>query len=159
MSKNTYVEKQYFTQWWLWLLLGGIYCGIIALAMYQWITGEQVGDKPASDVELIILVCFFGLFIGIFSRFHLFVRMDDDQLYFRFWPFVRRTKPTSELMGYELIDRGVVVNQGIKLSQYGWVYSIKGGWMVRLKFKDGTTWNLGTSKPKELENFLAKMLR
>ena len=47
-------EEQRFTQWWLWLLVGGILLIPIYGIVQQIIFKEPFGDNPMSDVGLII---------------------------------------------------------------------------------------------------------
>ena len=59
-------ETQKFSQWWLWLILIGI--GILPiLGIYkQLIIGEKFGDKPMSDLGIIIFALFvFSLIISM----------------------------------------------------------------------------------------------
>ena len=59
-------ETQKFSQWWLWLILIGI--GILPiLGIYkQLIIGEKFGDKPMSDLGLIIFAVFVFSLIAMF---------------------------------------------------------------------------------------------
>jgi hypothetical protein len=52
-------EKQFFRQWWILILLGGIDAIILYGLLSQLIIGTPWGDKPLSDTGIIILyICF-----------------------------------------------------------------------------------------------------
>ena len=52
--ESEFKEKQKFTQWWLWLFLIGFGLFQVYGLFKQLIIGEDFGDKPMSDIGLII---------------------------------------------------------------------------------------------------------
>ena len=62
-NKIEFKEKQKFTQWWIWLIL----IGLGAIAVYgfiqQIVFGVEFGNKPMSNVGIIIFTLFVFGFI------------------------------------------------------------------------------------------------
>ena len=77
--KTEFKEEQKFTQWWLWLIL--IPIGILPIfGIYkQLILGEQFGDKPMSDLGLIIFSVFIFSLIGLFLKMKLKTSIDKNK--------------------------------------------------------------------------------
>ena len=70
-------ETQKFSQWWLWLILIGI--GILPiLGIYkQLIIGEKFGDKPMSDLGIII----FAVFVFSLIVYYLIALIQQDLMF------------------------------------------------------------------------------
>lgn len=154
METRVYYESQRFSQWWIWTILGGIFAFIVYSTISQLVFNQPVGTNPPSNTGAVVLLLFYSVFLFFFWRIRLTTQMSSGRIHLSFWPFLSKEKNFSELERFEIIDRGFVLSHGIRISKYGWVYTIKGPHLVRLFFKDGKNWNIGTSKPKEIENYL-----
>ena len=111
-------ETQRFRQWWLWILLLGINALMLYGVYMQVINGQQFGDKPAGNTQLLIgsgislLVTIFILSIRLDTLVKedgIYVRFFPIQLSFRFFPwanltecYVRKYNPIAEYGGWGL---------------------------------------------------------
>ena len=78
-------ENQKFTQWWLWTILIGITLIPIYGFYKQIILGEQFGDKPLSNFELIIFLLLMIVFIGFFWKMELRTNIDNEGIKINFF--------------------------------------------------------------------------
>lgn len=159
METIQFTEKQRFTQWWLWLILGGIFAFMIYATISQLVFDVPLGNNPPTDTGIVIIIVLYSLFVLFFLRIELLLSVSAERISFRYRPFLRKSKDFAELENFEMIRNDFAMNQGIKMTKYGWAYTVKGGNMVRLFFKDGTNWNIGTCEPRELENVLNILLK
>lgn len=151
---TTFTEEQRFTQWWLWLLL--ILISLIPIyAIYQQlIRGIPAGDKPISDVGVILVAVFvFGL-IALFRWMRLYTRIDQREIFFHYRPFVQKRISWGEVRSAQVVDYGFV-GYGIRYgSRHGVVYNTNGSKGLALVLTNGKKLVIGTQRPEELRRFL-----
>src|SRR5687767_831519 len=130
-----FIEKQRFSQWWLWLILLGIDAMIIFGFIQQVIFGQPFGDNPASDTGLMLIL---GLVILLTIAFYLFCLetiIKPDGIYVRFYPF----HTTYKYYSWEKISK-IYIRQYSPIKEYG-------GWGVRLGlFGKGKAYNVSGNK-------------
>jgi hypothetical protein len=172
MSKLLFEESQAFRQKALWMLLTVITGGSIVLfgiAIYnQVISNEQFGDKPMSDIALIIgfiLVIGFAVFLSwFFYSIKLETKIDETNIRYKFWPFIREYKiiPIQSIHSIEVEKYRPIMEYG----GWGYRFSMKGRGLclnvsknmgLRIKMKDGFELLLGTQKPEELESVVSSL--
>jgi hypothetical protein len=154
--KSVFVEKQKFTQWWLWLLLLGL--GLIpAIGVYQQlILGEPFGSKPMPDIGMVIFALFMFGFIAMFYFITLKTEIDQNEIRIHFFPFFKKQIRWQDIKNAEVIKYGFVGGWGIRLgTKYGPVYNIKGKIGLALELKTGKKLLIGTQKEDELKDFLS----
>ena len=150
-------EEQRFTQWWIWLIL----IGLGAIAVYgfiqQIVFGVEFGNKPMSNVGMIIFnVLVFG-FIYFNRYMTLITEINDEGIKMRFVPFVKKEKKWNEIKSTKIVNYGFV-GYGIRLgSKYGTVYNINGKKGLAIELKNGKKFVIGTQNENELINILNKM--
>ncbi len=164
-NEKLFSETQRFKQWWLWILLLGI-DGLMLYGVYsQVINGQQFGDKPEGNAELLIgagislLVTIFVLSIRLETLVKedgIYVRFFPIQLSFRFFPWrsltechVRKYNPIAEYGGW-----------GLRLGLFGkgTAYNISGNEGLQLEFTDRKKLLIGTHKPAELQEVINKFI-
>ena len=149
-------EVQHFRQIWLWLLLLAISGVCIYTMVVQLILGEPFGSNPAPDVVLIIIVVIFGLgFPILFYNIRLTTEVRDDGLYYRFFPFHRRTHliPYGEIESCEARTYRPIREYGgwgIRWGRRGKAYNIKGDRGVQLVLASGKAVLFGSQRADEL---------
>ena len=151
-------ETQKFSQWWLWLILIGI--GILPiLGIYkQLIIGEKFGDKPMSDLGLIIFTVFVFSLIAMFWFMQLKTEIDQNGISMHFFPLVKKRVNWKEIKNAEIVNYGFVGGWGIRLwTKYGTVYNMKGNKGLAIALTDGNKFLIGTQKPEELTAILEKI--
>lgn len=154
---TSFKEKQKFSNWILWplaLLLVPIGCFICYGIYQQMILGEPFGDKPGSDLSLILVaILLLGLPLFLCSLY-LKTEMDKQQIKLHFFPFIKKEIPWNEVSNFEIVQYGFV-GWGIRFSsQYGTVYNTQGNIGLALQLKSGKKILIGTQKRAELEGFL-----
>ncbi len=143
-------EEQKFTQWWLWIILIGVAVFPIYGVYKQIIQGLPFGDKPMSDVGLIIFAVFSLGLIILFRLFKLTTKIDHNTIHNQFFPFSNRVVNWQDVKWAEVITYSFV-GYGIRFStKYGTVYNIKGNGRLALELKSGKKIIIGTQKKHEL---------
>jgi hypothetical protein len=164
-----FIEKQKFTQTWLWILLilpGITFIGIFGIALYKQIyLGQPFGNHPMNNIGLIVICIFvFIILLGIFLLFfygNLTTIIDKKEIILRFFPFHLSNRKYS----WNSIERFDIVSYkpisdfggwGIRYGKKGKAYNVKGNMGLQLYFKNGKRILIGTQKASELSDFLKK---
>ena len=155
--KIKFKEEQKFTQWWLWLILVPIgFLPIIGICK-QIILGESFGDKPMSDIGLIIFAIFIFSLLGLFILMKLKTNIDNDKIEMNFFPFVKKTTKWTDIKKAEVVNYGFVGGWGIRLwTKYGTVYNIKGNKGLAIELMNGKKYLIGTQKETEINEIVKK---
>jgi hypothetical protein len=159
-----FTERQKFKQWWVWLILLSLN-GILLFGVFkQVIGGQQFGDKPAGNTELLILSGLLLLFTLLFFTLRLDTIIKQDGIYVRFFPFHLKFKYFS----WDSMTK-TYVRQYSPLTEYGgWglrfgffgkgtAYNVSGDKGLQLEFTDNKKLLIGTKKPDELTETLQKI--
>lgn len=150
-----YTETQRFTQWWLWLILLGVW----SLMVYSIITAP-----PQTDSAVYVSFGIGILLPLLFWQMKLTTRITAEGIYVRFFPFhfkekffawdtlsasyVRTYSPLKEYGGW-----------GIKygFNGQGIVYNVAGNVGLQLQFKEGDPILIGTQKGEEIKQVLVAL--
>lgn len=154
--KTIFSESQRFTQWWVWLIIIG--CGIpFAVGIVQQVfLGKTFGDKPMSNTGLIIGFILYVALTVLFFLLKLETSITEQGISFRFFPFVSKRIPFSEIDSMTVINYGFVGGWGIRFTmKYGTVYNIRGNMGLLVKLKKGKTFIIGTQQSDVLKNSIA----
>lgn len=159
-----FTESQRFKQWWLWMILLGIN-GLFLFGVYQQVIGgQQFGDKPMSDTELLIITGLTLLLAFLFINFRLDTIIKRDGIYVRFFPF----HMTFKHYNWNNLTKSFV-RQYSAISEYGgWglrfglfgkgkAYNVSGNKGLQLEFNNNKKLLIGTTKPDELTKILNKI--
>lgn len=152
-NKILFQEKQKFTQWWLWLLLLGLFYYLL----YENYMAYQAGKLDFWAVFFSIGILIPILILLYLLRLLTLVRADG--IYVRFYPFHRKWKYYAweeieevKVLTYKpLLDYG---GWGIRYGRKGKAYNVKGNKGLQIHFKSGKNLLIGTQKPEELEKGL-----
>lgn len=157
-------ETQTFRKTWIWLILLPINAVFIYGIYQQLILGQPFGDKPGSDLGLLI-----GFFILAGVNLLLYsIRLEtsftEDGIQYRFFPiesklktiawndinkaYVREYRPIVEYGGW-----------GIRAGIFGKgkAYNVSGNMGLQLELKSGKKILFGTQEPYEIERILSKL--
>ena len=150
-----YTETQRFTQWWLWLILIGVWSSMV----YSIITAP-----PQTNAAVYVSFGIGILLPLLFWQMRLITRITEEGIYVRFIPFhfkekffpwetitasyVRTYSPLKEYGGW-----------GIKygFNGQGLVYNVAGNVGLQLQFKEGEAILIGTQKGEEIEQVLVAL--
>jgi hypothetical protein len=157
-------ERQKFRQWWLWFILLGVNALFLFGVFKQIIGGQEFGNKPMSDTELLIATGLTIILTVLFVNFRLDTIIKKDGISVRFFPFhlkfkhytwnkltktyIRQYLPIAEYGGW-----------GLRLGLFGKgkAYNVSGNKGLQLEFTDNKKLLIGTNKPDELTEALLKI--
>jgi hypothetical protein len=149
-------ERQRFTQFWLWVVVAGVAIIFWAGFVSQVLLGGSFGDKPVSDVELIILFALMGIgFPVFFYKMSLTTEVLPGELRVRFWPFHLRPVqiPLHTVRDYERVTYNSIRDYGgwgIRWSFRGKAYNVSGSEGVRLHFYNRRPLLIGSQNSQQL---------
>lgn len=162
-------ERQTFTQWWLWLIVGATTIGINALfvqaIVQQLVLGIPWSREPMSDESLVILsVVILTASTGLALLFFVSameVRVDGRAIEYRYTPLIREWKRIEREAVREFQQRknyfaGHGVKRGLNGSR---LLSVKGNRGVELTLEGGNRIFLGTQRPEQFLAALEKMVK
>lgn len=134
MNKVLFREEQQFRQWWWIVLILGATIPAMVMCIYalyqQTVRGIQVGDSPAPNGVLIVVLVFLCIMLWAYFSLKLEVWIDQDGIHYRFFPLIFRNK---------LISKGEI--QRFEIRKYNPIFDY-GGWGVRRGFKWGKVYNV-----------------
>lgn len=156
-SPALFQETQKFRQLWVWGIVMLPMAIVLGILLYQLITGEPVGDRPAPNWLLLLIL----LLIPIPAAFGFFVarlvtRIDEGGLHYGWNIFGKRlnTIPWSEIRSLALI-RYKFVGYGVHYARkYGTVHNVSGNVGLHVETKKGRKLTIGTTEPDRLDNVL-----
>jgi hypothetical protein len=148
-----FVERQRFTQPWLWGLLLGVAALFSYGAFRQLVQGVPWGTKPASDPVLFVVWLLTAVALpALFALSHLRTEVRTDGIRIRFFPFhVRPRVWTWETIAHvearEYSPLGEFGGWGIRLGFRGWAYNVAGNQGIEITFRAGHRFLVGTQDP------------
>ncbi|HOW25690.1 MAG TPA: DUF6141 family protein [Bacteroidales bacterium] len=163
MSQLFFRETQRFNQPWIWVMNLGMVALFVFLIFTQLFAHRPVGNHPAPDFLLLLLLLFPIGMIVLFRFIRLETEIRRDGIYFRFPPFIRKERT------YHWEDiRQCHVRKYSPIGEYGgWgyrvagkrsgvAYNISGNMGIQIELKNGKKILLGTRKPEEAKEALRK---
>lgn len=151
-------EIQKFTQWWLWFILIGITM-IPVFGIYKQIfLGETFGDKPMSDIGLILFLGFMLLFLFLFWTLKMITIIDENSISIKFFPLANKKIEWREVQTAEIVNYGFVGGWGVRLgTKYGTVYNTAGNKGLALILNNGKKICIGTQQEEELKKVVGEI--
>lgn len=142
-------ETQQFRQWWLWVII--LVATLSPLAALFYIPGGLTWEALISPgIGLVVgVMLFFGL--------RLKTKVDENGIYYRFFPFHLKTRFKSwEDIEYAYVRKysplGEYGGWGIRLTfGNGLALNVSGNMGLQIKYKNGKKLLIGTNKATELE--------
>ena len=153
-------EEQRFTQWWLWLLLGGILLIPVYGIVQQVVFNEPFGDNPMSDLGLVIIF-FLNLGICIFLwMLKLQTSITKDEIRISYPPLAKKQIRWSEVEKAQIVKYSPFIGYGLRIwTPYGTVYNVKGNRGLSLILKNGKKYMVGTQRHRELDDLIPTLLK
>lgn len=165
-STKLFQEKQYFRQWWLWIILFSIDVLTIFLFL-RYIFDSSIIDRTLASMLLRATPVILSLLLTVlFTCMHLDTIVNEEGISLRFFPIhlcfkkynwnilhqanIRTYNALSEYGGW-----------GIRysFSKKGVAYTISGNTGLQLELRDGKKILIGTQKPTELVGILQNHLQ
>ena len=160
-APTIFFEEQQLKKHWLWLVvLLAPFCFLAYTLLYQLYTGKLIGDHPSSNINISVLLLFYGVMV-YFALFYvkLSTIISSDKICYG-WNL-----PTNQLKEIRIADIKSCslityhfVGYGYRLSfKYGQVYNVWGNKGLFIVKKNGKKILLGTNSAKQLEEALKKI--
>jgi len=156
-----FLEVQRYRQWWLLVLLAGIFLPSAWAVIQQVILGVPWGNNPASDGWVLLIAGVSGLGLPLFIlSLNLRTEVRPDGVYVRFWPLhlgwvhipsdqiaectAQTYRPLRDYGGW-----------GIRWGPKGKAYNVSGNRGVLLVYGKGRRLLIGSQRPEELQQAIA----
>jgi hypothetical protein len=130
MNKVFFKEEQQFRQWWWIVLILGATIPAMVMCIYalyqQTVRGVPVGDSPAPNGVLLIVLIFLCIMLWGYFSLKLEVWINQEGIHYRFSPLIYKAKliTKTEIQRYEIREYSPIIDYG--------------GWGVRRGF--GRKW-------------------
>lgn len=131
-----FVEKQRFSQWWIWLLLGSFTFVLGYIFAQEVKNGANFNDLITTG-NLIIWLLFLLLTFALFYFSQLKTTITKEGIIISFFPFLRK-----KMYGWEDIEKAYT-----RTYSPIWEY---GGWGIRYGFKNGMAYNISGKEGLQL---------
>ncbi|WP_052599068.1 hypothetical protein [Aureispira sp. CCB-QB1] len=154
-------EKQKLSGWLLWLVTI-ILVGVGMLILYgiyqQIILGQPFGDKPSSDLSLIVIASMILGLLIFFWTLNLKTEINNTEIKIHFFPLTKRVIKWNNVQKAQVVDYGFIGGWGLRLSsQYGTVYNASGTMGLAIELKNGTKLLIGTQKSDALAQYVQQL--
>ena len=154
---NNFIEKQRFTQWWLWTILVGAMVIPVIICLYNIYTHKAV--YTASDFFSGVAVP--AAIIVLFRSFRLDTKIDEIGLWYRFFPLQLK----MNCITWSEIDKAYIRQYNPILEYGGWgikfgiggkggAYNIAGNMGLQIELKTGKKILIGTQQPEQVKQWL-----
>jgi hypothetical protein len=157
-----YQETQYFRQWWVVCLLGGLFCLFSGMAVQQLLLHHPVGDKPVPDWGMWLLLIVFGVGMPcLLLTAHLRTVVDQKVVRLRFFPFHFHDQVIEGIVNVEpcvyrpIADYG---GWGIREGAMGKAYTVAGKLGVRLTLASGESLLVGSREPERFAEAIRSVI-
>lgn len=150
-------ETQRFRQTWLWVLL----LGVPAVAA-TFFVGHLVAEPDKAAILAGPAVFFFGTWaavLALLTMLKLTVTIDDQHLHVRFWPLMSKDIPLADIAQFETRTYRPILEYGgwgLRYSWKGTAYNVSGNRGVQLVLANGKRILIGSQRPEELADAIAR---
>jgi hypothetical protein len=159
-SAIIFEEEQRFTQWWLWLMLGGMLLIPIYGIVQQIGLKEPFGDNPMSDLELIIFFIVMLALSGFFWLIKLRTTITKEEIKIYYPPLAKKRILWSEVEQAQIVKYNPLIGYGLRIwTPHGTVYNVKGNRGLSLILKNGKKYMIGTQRYRELDDLIPTLLK
>ena len=148
-------EEQRFTQWWLWLLLGGVLLIPIYGIVQQFVLKEPFGNNPMSDWGLVLFLLGMLAFCYFFWWLKLQTTITKKEIAINFPPLAKKRILWSEVEHAQIVKYSPLIGYGLRIwTPHGTVYNVKGNRGLSLVLKNGKKYMIGTQRHREVEDII-----
>lgn len=161
MNNSIFIEKQRFTQWWIWLIIISINLLLVFMIINVITDASEKSFEVADSIGLGVIFFSLVLVNYFLTGTSLKTEINNEEIKIKFLPFIIKDK----IIKWEDLTL-CYVRQYSPIGEYGgWGYrfgimgkgkafNIKGNMGLQLQFNDGKNLLIGTQKAEELKQFL-----
>ena len=155
-QKPLFIEKQRFTQWWLWAII------VIGLLISSYSIYMQYVEGAISKNVFFLYNFFEAAVLLLFVSLRLETTITKDEVQVLYFPFhwKKRTYPFSSIKKMEVITYLPIADYGgwgVRISFNGKAFNVRGDKGLKLYFDDRKPLLIGTQKPEELQKCLEQL--
>ena len=150
-------ETQTFRQAWIWGILVGVFLFVGGSFVAAWVGHPELAGREFLGGVLFLAI--WGAVAGLLAFMRLTVEVDRHQVLIRFAPLTRRQLPVNDIAEYEVRTYSPILEYGgwgIRCSWKGMAYNVSGNRGVQLVLRDGRRILIGSQKPQELAEAIAR---
>jgi hypothetical protein len=160
MGKLLFKEEQFFTQRWIWVLLGCTFLIPMILLVIELI---ESSDADELIYPLVIFAGIYVVIIWLFLKMKLLVEITQNEIRFRFPPLSYKWKSINriEIERFEVRTYKPVWEYGgwgIKGSTRNRAYNVKGNIGLQLYLKDSKKVLFGTQQKQAIQFAMERMM-
>ncbi|GEQ86864.1 hypothetical protein ULMS_23720 [Patiriisocius marinistellae] len=152
-------EVQKFRQWWFILIIIATTC-VVFYGLFE--EYKEVEKESSTDLITFIVSALFALLvIAIIFIFKLETKINEQGIYYGFWPFQLKLKhvPWSEIKKIYVREYSPISEYGgwgyrFSFGKHGKAYNVSGSTGIQIIFKNGKKTLIGTQKKEEVESVL-----
>jgi len=160
MSTVFFHERQFFRQWYVWVILIGVDLIFLWGLIQQLIIGKPFGNNPMSDLALVFVSLFVFLLSLFMGTIHLNTEITEEEIRIIFFPISRRTILWSQVAEANIRQYKALSEfggWGLRFGRHGPAYNISGNIGLELVLTDGKKVLIGTQRSEELKLVLKNL--
>jgi hypothetical protein len=157
----TFTETQKFNKWWHYLLAGlPFILMVIAFVLVQFeMVATKDGQKDPALFICLVTLCFIFLMWFVLLTLKTNIGKNGINANFRGIPFCKRTITWEEIQSISLITYSPLSDYGgwgvrYSMSGNGWCYNVSGKDGIRIIYKNGKSFLIGTQQKEEAEKII-----
>lgn len=165
MEKSYFKEEQYFSNFWLYILVTMLFTIAIAptaMTLYsQIVIDVPYGDSPTTNQSLLMLLCvllvMYLFTILLFNKMKVVMEITSKGLLFRYPPFILKYKVIlkEEIYKYEIRK----CNPIKEYAKVGKTYIVRGNVGLQLYLVNGKKILFGTQRGDAMHRAMQKMMK
>lgn len=157
----SFQEIQKFNKWWHYLIAGFpvILIGGIAFLSSLNIIHSKNGEKPSSFLMLPLGITLLTFIWFTFLKLKTTINSEGITIQFAGIPFCKRVIGWNDITSISLITYSPMSDYGgwgvrYSMSGNGWCYNVAGNWGIKLMYKNGKPFLIGTQQAEEAKKII-----
>lgn len=158
---SVFTETQKFNKWWHYLIAGVpvvLIIVIMSLVQFDIVTSKDRTKTPVLFFSIIIITSFCFIWFTILK---LKTEINSEGIFVHFLgiPFCKRAIKWEDLQSVSIITYSPLSDYGgwgvrYSISGNGWCYNVSGKSGIKMVYKNGKPFLIGTQQPKEAEKII-----
>ncbi len=158
---SVFTETQKFNKWWHYLIAGvPVVLLIVVMSLVQFDIVESKDGTKAPALFFTTIIITSSCFIW-FTLLKLNTEINSEGIFVNFFgiPFCKRAIKWEDLQSISIITYSPLTDYGgwgvrYSISGNGWCYNVAGTKGIKMVYKNGKPFLIGTQKPEEAEKII-----